>query len=81
MSFSAQSWTRIEGLYGQILALPFNQELAAGTLSRERFIFGPKWPIRSDAWIAPSRGSVITASTGQELAQETESTTLKKRAR
>jgi thiaminase/transcriptional activator TenA len=39
MSFSNQSWTRIEGLYRRILALPFNQELAAGTLSRERFVF------------------------------------------
>ena len=39
MSFSAEAWRRIEPLYAAILALPFNQELAAGTLSRERFTF------------------------------------------
>ena len=39
MSFSAQAWRRIAPLYDSILSLPFNQELAAGTLSRERFTF------------------------------------------
>jgi len=39
MSFSKQAWARITPLYDKILAMPFNQELAAGTLSRERFIF------------------------------------------
>lgn len=39
MSFSGAAWQRIEGLYGAILELPFNRELAAGTLSRERFVF------------------------------------------
>ena len=39
MSFSADAWARIAPLYQSILALPFNQELAAGTLSRERFTF------------------------------------------
>ena len=39
MSFSAQAWQRIGPLYDSILTLPFNQELAAGTLSRERFTF------------------------------------------
>ena len=38
MSFSNQAWTRIAPVYREILAMPFNQELAAGTLSRERFI-------------------------------------------
>ncbi|MEM7042874.1 MAG: thiaminase II [Pseudomonadota bacterium] len=38
MTFSKEAWARIEPLYDQILAMPFNQELAAGTLSRERFI-------------------------------------------
>jgi len=37
MSFSDQAWGRIEPIYQTILAMPFNQELAAGTLSRERF--------------------------------------------
>jgi len=39
MGFSEDVWQRIKPLYDSILALPFNQELAAGTLSRERFIF------------------------------------------
>lgn len=39
MSFSEEAWQRIGPLYDSILALPFNQELAAGTLSRERFTF------------------------------------------
>lgn len=38
MTFSKEAWARIEPVYGTILAMPFNQELAAGTLSRERFI-------------------------------------------
>lgn len=39
MSFSEDAWGRIEPVYASILALPFNQELAAGSLSRERFTF------------------------------------------
>jgi thiaminase/transcriptional activator TenA len=39
VTFSADAWARITPLYQSILALPFNQELAAGTLSRERFTF------------------------------------------
>jgi thiaminase (transcriptional activator TenA) len=39
MSFSQEAWQRIAPLYGEILNLPFNRELAAGTLSRERFTF------------------------------------------
>jgi thiaminase (transcriptional activator TenA) len=39
MSFSTEAWRRIGPLYDSILKLPFNQELAAGTLSRERFAF------------------------------------------
>ena len=38
MSFSEQAWARIEPVYQTILDMPFNQELAAGTLSRQRFI-------------------------------------------
>ncbi len=38
MSFTKDAWTRIAPLYQQILQMPFNQELAGGTLSRERFI-------------------------------------------
>jgi thiaminase/transcriptional activator TenA len=39
MSFSEDAWASIGPLYDQILAQPFNRELAAGTLSRERFTF------------------------------------------
>ena len=38
MSFSRDAWARITPIYQEILAMPFNQELAAGTLSRERFV-------------------------------------------
>ena len=33
------AWAEIAPLYEKILAMKFNQELAAGTLSRERFVF------------------------------------------
>src|SRR5918994_2259531 len=39
MSFSKEAWRQITPLYDSILGLPFNQELAEGTLSRERFTF------------------------------------------
>src|SRR5512132_1905335 len=39
MSFTNDAWQRIGPLYAAILDLPFNQELAAGTLARERFVF------------------------------------------
>ena len=39
MTFSQEAWRRIAPLYDAILDLPFNRELAAGTLSRERFTF------------------------------------------
>ena len=39
MTFSDEAWRRIGPLYDAILALPFNRELAAGTLARERFTF------------------------------------------
>ncbi|MGI9508277.1 MAG: thiaminase II [Geminicoccaceae bacterium] len=38
MSFSKDAWARIAPIYQEILAMPFNQELAAGSLSRDRFI-------------------------------------------
>ncbi len=37
MSFSQELWQRNLGLYQKTLALPFNQQLAQGTLSREAF--------------------------------------------
>ena len=39
MGFSKSLWQQIEPLYQQILDLPFNQELTAGTLSEQRFAF------------------------------------------
>jgi thiaminase/transcriptional activator TenA len=38
-SFSERAWTETSGLYRRILDLPFNRELAAGTLSQARFQF------------------------------------------
>ncbi len=38
-TFSERAWASIIPLYREILAMPFNQELAAGTLSRERFTY------------------------------------------
>jgi thiaminase/transcriptional activator TenA len=38
MSFSQQMWAEVDELYRRILDLPFNRELAAGTLPRERFV-------------------------------------------
>ena len=37
MTFSQDVWQRNQDLYQKILALPFNQELASGTLDREVF--------------------------------------------
>jgi thiaminase/transcriptional activator TenA len=38
-SFTDAMWAEIAPLYRAILDLPFNRELAAGSLSRERFVF------------------------------------------
>jgi thiaminase (transcriptional activator TenA) len=37
--FTDSMWSEIAGTYRAILDLPFNRELAAGTLRRERFLF------------------------------------------
>lgn len=39
MKWSEQAWGSIEPIYQKILELPFNQELTAGTLDKERFKF------------------------------------------
>ncbi len=39
MSFSKSAWTSIEPIYQSILELPFNRELAKGTLAKEKFQF------------------------------------------
>jgi thiaminase/transcriptional activator TenA len=38
-TFSEQAWSETSALYRRILDLPFNRELAAGTLAEERFQF------------------------------------------
>lgn len=38
-SFTDAMWTEIDPHYRAILELPFNRELAQGTLSRDRFVF------------------------------------------
>ena len=37
MTFTADAWTRNAAAWETIRTMPFNEELAAGTLSRERF--------------------------------------------
>ena len=39
MTFSKEAWREIASIYDAIIQLPFNQELAAGTLSGDRFRF------------------------------------------
>ena len=39
MKWSEHTWLAAEPIYKAILDLPFVRELAAGTLSRERFMF------------------------------------------
>jgi thiaminase/transcriptional activator TenA len=39
MTFTQSMWAEIADIYDAILDLPFNRELAAGTLSRDRFLF------------------------------------------
>src|SRR5690606_34109700 len=36
--YSRDAWSEIAPLFERIVALPFNQELAAGTLRRDRFV-------------------------------------------
>jgi thiaminase/transcriptional activator TenA len=38
-TFSERAWTETNGLFARILDLPFNRELAEGTLSEDRFRF------------------------------------------
>ncbi len=39
MSYCTEAWDRIGPVYRKILDMPFNRELAAGTLARDRFVF------------------------------------------
>lgn len=39
MTYSSKAWSEIAPLFEAMVNQPFNQELAAGTLSRERFVY------------------------------------------
>jgi thiaminase (transcriptional activator TenA) len=60
MTFSRDAWERIGPLYAAILELPFNQELAAGTLARERFVFYMLQDAHYLTWFA--RALAVTAA-------------------
>ncbi len=59
-SFTDDAWERIAPLYAKILDLPFNQELAAGTLARERFVFYMLQDAHYLSWFA--RALAVTAA-------------------
>ncbi len=60
MRFTEDAWERIGPLYAKILELPFNRELAAGTLARERFIFYMLQDAHYLTWFA--RALAVTAA-------------------
>ncbi len=60
MSFTRDGWERIGPLYAAILELPFNRELAAGTLARERFVFYMLQDAHYLTWFA--RALAVTAA-------------------
>ncbi len=55
MKWSEEVWKEAERIYKEILQLPFVRELAAGTLSRERFLFY----IRQDAYYIENYSKVL----------------------
>ncbi len=55
MKWSEEVWKEVEGIYYDILELPFVKELTAGTLSRERFLFY----IRQDAYYIENYSKVL----------------------
>ncbi len=55
MKWSEVVWKEVEGIYQDILKLPFVRELAAGSLSRERFTFY----IRQDACYIENYSKVL----------------------
>jgi len=59
-TFSEQAWTETSGIYQRILDLPFNRELAAGTLSQERFRF---YMIQDALYLAQYARALSVAST------------------
>ncbi|WP_026998695.1 TenA family protein [Eisenibacter elegans] len=61
MSWTKQAWAEIAPLYEKILALPFNQELQAGTLAPERFRFY----IAQDAYYLGEFGRALSLISGR----------------
>ncbi|MDL2243856.1 TenA family protein, partial [Bacteroidales bacterium OttesenSCG-928-J19] len=57
MKWSEQTWDTILPIYEKIQQLPFIQELAAGTLNRDKFVFY----IRQDAAYLSDYGRVLAA--------------------
>ncbi len=56
MKWSEEVWKKVEGIYEEILQLPFVKELTAGTLSRERFFFY----IKQDAYYIENYSKVLS---------------------
>ena len=67
MKWSEQAWGSIEPIYQKILELPFNQELASGTLDIERF----KFYMAQDAYYLGEFGKALStiSSRLQDLSQ------------
>jgi thiaminase/transcriptional activator TenA len=65
MSFSRDAWQRNLPLYEAILELPFNRELAAGTLARERFTFYMLQDAHYLTWFA--RALAVTAARATDI--------------
>jgi thiaminase/transcriptional activator TenA len=65
MSFSRDAWQRNMPLYEAILELPFNRELAAGTLARERFTFYMLQDAHYLTWFA--RALAVTAARAPDI--------------
>ena len=66
MSFTDEMWAEIRPIYDSILALPFNVELAAGTLSRERFTF---YMIQDAHYLGAFARALATAAAKAETAE------------
>ena len=65
MSFTDDMWAEIRPIYEAILALPFNRELAAGTLTRERFLF---YMIQDAHYLGAFARALATAAAKAETA-------------
>ncbi len=55
MKWSEEAWRKVEGIYHDILRLPFVKELSDGTLSKERFLFY----IRQDSFYIDNYSRVL----------------------